>query len=57
VAAANPPSPSEGDPHAEGEGGLEEEDMAASGDFQAVDKTKWEEILSQLDPDDFKYKM
>ena len=57
VAAANPPSPSEGDPHAEGEGGREEEDMAASGDFQAVDKTKWEEILSQLDPDDFKYKM
>jgi hypothetical protein len=26
-------------------------------DFQAIDKDKWEEILHQLDPDDFKYKM
>ena len=38
----------------EGEG---ESDEQASKDFQAVDKAKWEEILSQLDPDDFKYKM
>lgn len=38
----------------EGEG---ESDEGASKDFQAVDKAKWEEILSQLDPDDFKYKM
>jgi len=34
-----------------------ESDEQASKDFQAVDKAKWEEILSQLDPDDFKYKM
>ena len=26
-------------------------------DFQSIDKDKWEEILRQLDPDDFKYKM
>lgn len=25
--------------------------------FQSLDKEKWEEILSQLDPEDFKYKM
>ena len=33
------------------------EGESSSSDFQAVDKAKWEEILSQLDPDDFKYKM
>jgi bifunctional DNase/RNase len=38
----------------EGEGPPEEE---ASQDFRAVDKDKWEEILQELDPDDFKYKM
>lgn len=26
-------------------------------DFRAIDKKKWKEILSELDPDDFKYKM
>jgi bifunctional DNase/RNase len=39
-----------GEQGAEGEG-------SSSSDFQAIDKAKWEEILSQLDPDDFKYKM
>jgi bifunctional DNase/RNase len=34
---------------------VEEED--ASQDFTGVDKDKWEELLSDLDPDDFKYKM
>ncbi len=55
-----PPSPSgqtEGSPPPEGEEGSEEAEAPTSSDFQAVDKTKWEEILSQLDPDDFKYKM
>jgi hypothetical protein len=28
-----------------------------SNDFRAIDKDKWEEILQQLDADDFKYKM
>jgi hypothetical protein len=28
-----------------------------SKDFRSIDKEKWEEILGQLDPDDFKYKM
>ena len=41
-------------PSEEGETESEEE---SSKDFQAVDKAKWEEILQQLDPDDFKYKM
>jgi bifunctional DNase/RNase len=26
-------------------------------DFRSIDKDKWQEILSQLDPDDFKYKV
>lgn len=47
------PEPQES-PAEEGEGGAGEE---PSNDFRAVDKDKWEEILSQLDPDDFKYKM
>lgn len=29
----------------------------ASQDFRGVDKDRWEEILQELDPDDFKYKM
>lgn len=43
----------------EGEGGQEEgeAEQPAASDFRAVDKERWEEILSQLDPDDFKYKM
>lgn len=39
------------------EGQLEEEQGESSKDFRAIDKDKWTEILSQLDPDDFKYKM
>jgi bifunctional DNase/RNase len=26
-------------------------------DFRSIDKEKWEKILGELDPDDFKYKM
>lgn len=40
-------------PQEEGETAPEQ----ASQDFRAVDKDKWEEILKELDPDDFKYKM
>jgi bifunctional DNase/RNase len=38
------------------EGEIVPEDDQSS-DFRAIDKDKWEEILSQLDPDDFKYKV
>jgi bifunctional DNase/RNase len=51
---AVPPSPVQGE-GTSAEEGIEGE--PSSSDFQAVDKAKWEEILSQLDPDDFKYKM
>lgn len=37
--------------------GEEVEEDDASQDFTSVDKDKWEELLSDLDPDDFKYKM
>jgi bifunctional DNase/RNase len=52
--ASSAPSPQEERQGTEEGGGPEE---SSSSDFQAIDKTKWEEILSQLDPDDFKYKM
>jgi bifunctional DNase/RNase len=41
-------------PVAEEEKRVEDEQ---SKDFRSIDKEKWEEILGQLDPDDFKYKM
>jgi bifunctional DNase/RNase len=37
--------------------GEEEQQDESSKDFTGVDKDKWEELLSKLDPDDFKYKM
>lgn len=37
--------------------GEEQQEGESSKDFRAIDKDKWNEILSQLDPDDFKYKM
>lgn len=40
---------------AEGEQAEGEESNAP--DFKSIDKDKWNEILSELDPDDFKYKM
>jgi hypothetical protein len=49
-----PPHTEPQPPPDEGEASVEEE---SSKDFQAIDKDKWEEILQQLDPDDFKYKM
>lgn len=38
------------------EAGLKEGEESAK-DFRSIDKAKWEEILGELDPDDFKYKM
>lgn len=35
----------------------EGEEGQGGGDFSGVDKDKWEDLLSKLDPDDFKYKM
>lgn len=53
-------SSSEGEP-TQGEGqdqsGEQGEESSQDKDFRGVDKDKWEELLSQLDPDDFKYKM
>lgn len=49
---------------AKGEGAESEEETgetetppAPGGDFSSIDKEKWNEILDNLDPDDFKYKM
>lgn len=39
----------------EGEQGAEESQQGA--DFSTVDKSKWKDILDDLDPDDFKFKM
>lgn len=39
------------------EGQSQEEQRPSEKDFANIDKDKWEEILSDLDPDDFKYKM
>ncbi len=35
----------------------DDEARITSADFKNIDKDKWNEILSALDPDDFKYKM
>jgi hypothetical protein len=43
----------------EGEGtseAAEEDAMSPFKDFKEIDKDKWNEILEELDPDDFKYK-
>ena len=45
-----PPSP---EAQAEGDQG----GAPQTGDFTNIDKDKWIEILNNLDPDDFKYKM
>jgi bifunctional DNase/RNase len=41
----------------EGQGEGEELVDQESKDFRSIDKDKWEELLSNLDPKDFKYKM
>ena len=43
---------------AEGQEGAEGGEAPKQGpDFKQIDKEKWNEILSELDPDDFKYKV
>ena len=56
VAQGEPVAQQEEGAAAEGEEGQIEE-QAGGNDFTGVDKDKWEELLSKLDPDDFKYKM
>lgn len=57
--AGNNPIPASEPPQVEGaaEEGEEGQPEDSSKDFTGVDKDKWEELLSKLDPDDFKYKM
>ncbi len=53
-----PPSQTpEGEPQESAREEGESSPEQPSQDFQGVDKDKWEEILQDLDPDDFKYKM
>ena len=42
---------------ADSDGESEQAGGPSSKDFKNIDKEKWEEILADLDPDDFKYKM
>jgi bifunctional DNase/RNase len=57
--AGNNPIPAPEPQQVEGaaEEGEEVQPEDSSNDFTGVDKDKWEELLSKLDPDDFKYKM
>jgi bifunctional DNase/RNase len=56
IAKAEPQAANDEASAAEGDEGQVEEQSQGS-DFTGVDKDKWEELLSKLDPDDFKYKM
>jgi len=59
----NPLPQMEPQPVEQGEGARSEseesapEEQSQEKDFAGVSKDKWEELLSQLDPEDFKYKM
>jgi bifunctional DNase/RNase len=60
---SNSPVP-QSEPQSSGEEGAasegeeaQTEEQSSDKDFTGVDKDKWEELLSKLDPDDFKYKM
>lgn len=63
IAFANQGSEAQSDPQSGGAQGSQEEGKEdespndSSKDFRAIDKDKWTEILSQLEADDFKYKM
>ena len=55
-----PPAPADSSSAEESpEGGEGEQEAVddSSKDFQSIDKDKWQEILNQLDPEDFKYKV
>lgn len=56
IAQSEPSAQQEDGTASEGEEGQGEEQSSGK-DFTGVDKDKWEELLSKLDPDDFKYKM
>ncbi len=61
VAFANQEPTPEGEPPVQDtppadDEGLKEGEESAK-DFRSIDKEKWEKILGDLDPDDFKYKM
>jgi len=54
----NNPTQDKGEaPEGEEQGQEAQELEESSKDFRTIDKDKWEEILSQLEADDFKYKM
>ena len=54
----NNPTQDKGDTTEGEEQGQEAQELEESSkDFRTIDKDKWEEILSQLEADDFKYKM
>ena len=54
----NNPTQDKGDTTEGEEQGQESQELEESSkDFRTIDKDKWEEILSQLEADDFKYKM
>lgn len=52
-----PPGTAGQQPAEESEAGEGDPDDESRKDLSAVDKDKWEDILNELDPDDFKYKM
>ena len=49
--------PQGGDAGEAGSDPQEDSSAESSQDFKQIDKSRWEEILAELDPDDFKYKM
>ncbi|MEI6518379.1 MAG: hypothetical protein WCN89_06770, partial [bacterium] len=54
----NNPTQDKGEATEGEEQGQEAQELEESSkDFRTIDKDKWEEILSQLEADDFKYKM
>ena len=53
----NPPQDKGDTTEGEEQGQESQELEESSKDFRTIDKDKWEEILSQLEADDFKYKM
>jgi len=50
------PPPEEGQKEGEAQADEETEENERR-DFRSIDKDKWKELLTDLDPDDFKYKM
>lgn len=47
----------EGEEESKEEGAETPPTEQSSADYKLIDKDKWEDLLSKLDPDDFKYKM